>query len=208
MNNLQYRKSLIAAAIAATLGLGVAGCDTNANQPSDQPNASQAMSDTAMTAGVKSKLALHRDLSSSDISVDTEDGTVTLTGSVNDVAARSSAETAARSFNGVNKVNNRLTVQRADMEDASRTTGEAIEDTGDSAAQAMSDTWITTKVKSVLLADSEANGFDVHVDTIDGVVTLTGELTDQASIDHVEGLVTEVEGVRRVDIAALSIARR
>jgi hyperosmotically inducible protein len=80
-------------------------------------------------------------------------------------------------------------------------------DTGDAAAQAVSDTWITTKVKSVLLADSEAKGLEVNVDTKDGVVSLEGELPTQAAIDHVEALARDVEGVKRVNSTALNVAR-
>jgi hyperosmotically inducible periplasmic protein len=90
----------------------------------------------------------------------------------------------------------------------SPTVAEAAKTTGDTAAQAMSDTWITTKVKSVLLADSDAQGFDVKVDTKDGVVTLEGTLATQEAVDHVKMLAADVEGVERVDSAALTVAYR
>lgn len=84
----------------------------------------------------------------------------------------------------------------------------AAKDTGEAASQAMSDTWITTKIKSVLLADSEAKGLDVKVDTKDGVVVLEGELASQAAVDHVKALASDVEGVQRVDASRLTVARR
>jgi hyperosmotically inducible periplasmic protein len=89
-----------------------------------------------------------------------------------------------------------------------RTAAEGARDAGDSAAQAASDTWITTKVKSVLLADSDAQGLDIKVNTKDGVVTLEGELASQAAIDHVKALAMDVEGVKRVDTNALTATRR
>jgi hyperosmotically inducible protein len=79
--------------------------------------------------------------------------------------------------------------------------------TGDAAGQAMSDTWITTKIKSVLLADSDAKGLDVSVDTKDGVVTLGGALKTQVAVDHVKTLAGDVQGVKRIDAAALTVAR-
>lgn len=157
------------------------------------------MTDTAITAGVKGKLALENNLDSSDISVATNNGTVTLSGSVSNSKARSSAESATRSFAGVTNVNNRLSVQ-------SPSVVAAIKDTGEAAAQATSDTWITTKVKSVLLADEDAKGLDVSVDTKDGVVTLKGKLTTQADIDHVKALAMDVDGVKRVNTSALTVA--
>jgi hyperosmotically inducible periplasmic protein len=208
MTNSIYRNVLIVAGIAATLGLGAAGCGNNADQSPRDAGATQGVTDTAITEGVKARLAMDRNLDSSDITVITADGRVTLTGTVKDSAARSSAETAARSFAGVTGVDNQLRVASPSVAEAARTTGEAVMATGDSAQQAMSDTWITTKVKSVLLADSEAKGLDVNVDTKDGVVTLEGELDSQAAIDHVMTLARGVEGVKRVDATGLTVARR
>jgi hyperosmotically inducible protein len=208
MTNSIYRNAFIVAGIAATLGLGAAGCGQTADQSSKQAGATQDITDTAITAGVKAKLGMERNLESSDITVSTTNGTVTLTGTVSDSAARSAAETAARSSSGVTNVNNRLSVASPSVAAATRDAGEAVRDTGDSAAQAMSDTWITTKVKSVLLADSDAKGLDISVDTKDGVVTLEGELTNQAAVDHVKALAMDVEGVKGVNASALTVARR
>lgn len=225
MNNSHYRNTVIAAAIAATLGLGAAGCsktpDSSSRQAtSNQGSASQGVTDASINTGLKAKLATERNLDSSDISVSTSNGTVTLTGTVNDTTARSAAETVARSFAGVTNVNNRLTVrdqttgqsrasgQGQNVATTDRNTGSGIAATGDAAQQAMSDTWITTKIKSVLLADSEAKGLDVKVDTKDGVVTLEGTLANQAAVDHVVALARDVEGVKRVNATALTATRR
>lgn len=208
MTNSKYRNTLIAAGIVAALGLGVAGCDKPADQSSKQAGATQEITDTAITAGVKTKLAATRDLDSSDITVTTAGGTVTLTGTVDNAAAKAAAETATRSFAGVTNVNNRLSVSSPSVAAAAKDTGGAVMATGDAAAQAMSDTWITTKIKSVLLADSDAKGLDVKVDTKDGVVTLEGELANQAAVDHVKALASDVEGVKRVNTTALTVARR
>lgn len=227
MNKSTIRNALLVAGIAATMGIGVVGCgetadrqagandrgsatDRQAGANDRQAGANEEMTDTAITAGVKSKLAMERDLDSSDIDVTTDNGAVTLTGDVNNAAARSAAETAARSVAGVTNVNNRLSLSNTRVASGSgaESTGGAVVATGDNATQAMSDTWITTKIKSVLLADSEAKGLDINVDTKDGVVTLEGELSSQAAIDHVKALASDVEGVKRVDLAGLTVARR
>jgi hyperosmotically inducible protein len=210
MTITRYRNTLIAAGIAAALGIGAVGCDKmpdNSSKDARAGGASQGITDTAITAGVKAKLAMDRNLDSSDISVSTANGTVTLTGSVSDTASRSTAEAAASSFSGVNSVSNRLSVPTPSVAAAGKTTGQAVMATGDAAGQAMSDTWITTKIKSVLLADSDAKGLDVSVDTKDGVVTLGGALKTQASVDHVKTLAGDVQGVKRIDAAALTVAR-
>jgi hyperosmotically inducible periplasmic protein len=80
-------------------------------------------------------------------------------------------------------------------------TSMAAERTG----QAASDTWITTKVKSELLADSVAKGFDVSVKTTNGVVALEGTLKDQYAIDHVTQIAAGVERVVSVDASGLTV---
>ncbi len=79
----------------------------------------------------------------------------------------------------------------------------AIDDTQD----VMSDSWITTKVKAELMADNLSKGFDVKVDTKDGVVSLEGILLNQDAIDHVTALAASIEGVRRVDASQLVVQR-
>jgi len=76
----------------------------------------------------------------------------------------------------------------------------------DTAERVASDTWITTKVKSALLADSSAKGFDVSVKTTNGVVALEGAVKDQAAIDHVRQIAAGVEHVASVDTSAMTIA--
>ena len=46
-------------------------------------------------------------------------------------------------------------------------------------AQPVDDTWITTKVKSSLLADTAVAGTKIDVDTVNGVVYLTGTASTQ-----------------------------
>ena len=74
--------------------------------------------------------------------------------------------------------------------------------------RAVSDTWITTQVKSEILADSLSKGFDVNVDTTGGVVALNGALASQHAIDHVKGIAEKVEGVKSVDTSALVVEDR
>lgn len=68
-----------------------------------------------------------------------------------------------------------------------------------------SDSWITTKVKSELLADSLTKGFDISVETNQGVVMLSGSLKSQEAIDHAKALAAKVKGVKSVDITALKL---
>ena len=62
----------------------------------------------------------------------------------------------------------------------------------------MSDTSITTKVKSALLAEKDVNSFDISVTTFEGTVQLSGFVDSQWQIDKAVQVTTAVSGVRKV----------
>lgn len=62
-------------------------------------------------------------------------------------------------------------------------------------AEQPGDMWITTKVKMQLLMDDTVDGLDIHVDTVDGGVTLHGKVASEAAKKHAAGRAREVEGV-------------
>ncbi len=73
--------------------------------------------------------------------------------------------------------------------------------------QPAGDTWITTKVKSELLADSAVKGTDINVSTVNGVVTLAGVLDNQAAIDKAITITKGIKGVTDVDTRALKLRK-
>ncbi len=78
-------------------------------QKADQ--AGQALDDTAITTSIKTKYFADDTLKGLDISVETADGVVTLTGEVQNDDARSLATTIAQGVDGVTSVNNQLTIK-------------------------------------------------------------------------------------------------
>jgi hyperosmotically inducible protein len=62
-----------------------------------------------------------------------------------------------------------------------------------------SDTWITTKVKAELLATKDVSGLDIKVETVNGVVSLSGDVDTQAEVDRAVATARKVDGVTRVD---------
>lgn len=72
----------------------------------------------------------------------------------------------------------------------------------------VSDTWITTKVKSEILKSSLAKGFDVKVTTLHGIVTLKGTLSSADVIDQVKAIAVKVKGVQSVDTSTLVVAAK
>ncbi len=75
---------------------------------------------------------------------------------------------------------------------------------GPDSDQPGTDTWITTKVKSSLLADSDVSGLDIEVETVNGVVTLTGQVDQQMQIEEATRIAREIEGVTNVVTTGLT----
>ena len=74
--------------------------------------AQRAAADAALTAKIKSKMALDDTVRAAAIDVDTANGTVTLNGSVSSAAARERAVQLARETEGVTAVNDLLVIQQ------------------------------------------------------------------------------------------------
>jgi hyperosmotically inducible protein len=72
-------------------------------------------------------------------------------------------------------------------------------------AQPVNDTWITTKVKSSLLADTDVSGTKLEVDTVNGVVFLTGTAATQAEVDVAKKIAAGIEGVSKVDSTKVKV---
>ncbi len=73
------------------------------------------------------------------------------------------------------------------------------------AGETVSDQWITSKVKSKLLADPDVSGLRINVDTKKTVVTLHGELPSKAEIEEAIKVAKSVKGVSRV-VSKLKVA--
>lgn len=73
-------------------------------------------------------------------------------------------------------------------------TDRAIEKTGDY----VSDSALTAKVKTALIAETKLESMKINVESTAGVVTLSGEVPDKASITLAENVVEQVEGVKSV----------
>jgi hyperosmotically inducible protein len=69
--------------------------------------------------------------------------------------------------------------------------------------QPVTDTWITTKVKSELATTDGVKSMDIGVKTIDGVVTLTGVLASDIAVKKAVAAAESVKGVKKVDSTGL-----
>lgn len=90
----------------------------------------------------------------------------------------------------------------ATAEKAGDKLGEAADKIGeqsDKAGVAIQDTEITAKVKAAIFAEHGLKTLQISVDTIQGVVTLTGSVNTLQNSDRARGLAAATAGVKSVD---------
>lgn len=138
------------------------------------------VSDSWITTKIESKLAADPQVSAMNVDVDTRDGVVRLSGKVKTDQARREAEDLARDTKGVQRVLNEIEV-------GERKLGERVDDAV-----------ISSKIKAKLISDPQINPFNIDVDVHDGVVTLTGRVTSDASKEEAEDLARDTKGVKDV----------
>jgi hyperosmotically inducible periplasmic protein len=91
---------MVAALLAVLVGCAGAGTKTG-----------QAIDDAAITAKVKAQMANDKDVSAMNVSVNTDQGVVRLSGVVKSTAEKQRAEQVARGVEGVRRVDNALVVR-------------------------------------------------------------------------------------------------
>jgi len=77
--------------------------------------------------------------------------------------------------------------------------GEKLGEKSDQFGVAMDDAEITTKVKSAIYSEPGLKTLRISVDTLKGVVTLTGSVDSLSDYDRTSALAESVGGVRQVE---------
>jgi hyperosmotically inducible protein len=72
-----------------------------------------------------------------------------------------------------------------------------------SSEQPVTDTWITTKVKSELATTEGIKSGDISVTTKNGLVTLSGAVNSKAQVQKAVAVTKSIKGVHDVDSSAL-----
>ncbi|HEX5123255.1 MAG TPA: BON domain-containing protein [Rhodanobacteraceae bacterium] len=75
---------------------------------------------------------------------------------------------------------------------------------GNDSDHPVTDTWITTKVKSELATTSDVKSMNVDVKTVNGVVTLTGTLANELAVEKAISAAKSVKGVKSVEATGLT----
>ena len=79
------------------------------------------------------------------------------------------------------------------------TVGDKMSRQGEKAGTAIEDTEITAKVKAAIFAEPGLKTLQISVDTVRGVVTLTGSVFSKESSNTAASLAKAVNGVKDVD---------
>jgi len=187
--------SAIGAAAGVAVCLLASAADNDMGPTAHSDSVGAAIDDSAITTRVKASYLGDDRLKGSHIKVTTTNGVVTLTGSASSAASKDAAEQLAKGVDGVTSVDDEVTTPSS-----SGAAHRAMANT----ERVGSDSWITTKVKSEITADSISKGFKVSVKTVHGVVMLSGVLPNDDAVAHVKDIAQKVEGVKSVEASQLT----
>ncbi|MEQ1752091.1 MAG: BON domain-containing protein [Prosthecobacter sp.] len=134
--------------------------------------------DDRIEAAAKSSYVFKTFLVDDSIKTESEDGVVTLSGTVKEKHHKQLAEDTVSGLPGVKSVDNQIDTKESPPEN--------------------SDTWLYMKVKSTLAYHRSVSAYNTQVEVKEGVVTLKGEASSQAQKDLVTEYTKDVEGIKDV----------
>lgn len=196
MKNTKIAKTLIAAMVGSALLSGSALAEDSMSQKAQQTADSAGskidssmkkvdgfMDDSGVTAKAKAALVDDEAIKSTDISVETHQGVVTLSGFVTSQDQAEKAVALVQKVEGVKSVSDKLHVRDSKSQSMKGYAGDAA---------------TTSEIKAKLLADDIVPSRKVKVETTDGVVQLSGTVENKAQSDRAEGIAKAIEGVKSV----------
>ena len=138
-----------------------------------------SQTDDRIQSSAKDSYVFRTQLKDDSIDVNSNDGMVTLTGTVSDESHKSLAQETVADMPGVKSVDNQLVIN------------------GQQPAE-NSDGWIGMKVKWALFFNRNVSAVNTEVDVADGVVTLKGQADSQAQKDLTGEYAKGIEGVKDI----------
>lgn len=172
-------------ALAAALSFYLVGCSKSEppiTPPGTASSVGTVIDDSLLTTRVKAALMDNVDIKSFDIKVETRKGEVMLSGFVDSQAQIDHAVAVARAVPDVVAIDNKVSLKGAPT----------------SIGTKVDDAVVTTRVKTVLMADEGVKSADIAVVTRNGEVQLSGFVNNQGQIDRALEITGGVEGVTKV----------
>jgi osmotically-inducible protein OsmY len=179
-----FRKIGLVSAIA--LAIAVLAGPVAAGTPS------QEIIEARQEAQIWTTYALSPYLAAHALEVSVEDGTATLTGTVDDGVNKDLAREIALGVDGIRAVDNRIVVEADYVAPAHNTADRTY-------AQRIDDATISAAVKAKLMWSKHTEGLTTDVETTRGKVTLTGAVETSDAKDLATRLALNTRGVVAVD---------
>ena len=154
--------------------------DSIKDDPGERKMGQQIEDESIETKAVVNIHSADKDFDAAHLTVVSYNGYVLIAGQVQSDALKEKATAIVREIRDVRRIYNELEVSAPS-----------------SAMTRTSDTWITAKVKSWLLGNSDTEGGRVKVITENGVVYLMG-LATRAEADRITATASDISGVQRV----------
>jgi hyperosmotically inducible periplasmic protein len=143
----------------------------------------KVMDDAKITLQVKTKLLTEKNVPATKVSVETHNGIVFLSGTLNSEAQAKSVIEAVGAIEEVKEID---------------TTNLKV----DNSRKPLTDSYITAKVKGLLLRKSfvgePVSATDIKVETKNGIVYLSGNVKDKNKADNAIEVARQVKGVKEV----------
>ncbi len=171
--------------LASTQGLATTATTSSSDSNTSATVSGAALSDQSIVREIKHRFSANKEVSGVKVEVNSQDGTVDLSGHVATDDQASVLVEIAESVPGVKDVDSPNLVIK-------------------SSKQPFTDSAITAKVKGTFVRE-EVFGkgtvapFSIHVETKNGEVFLTGTADNQTQIDNAVTLSKAVKGVKNVD---------
>ena len=197
------------ASTPASSAVATTGSAPDAVRPPETAAAQGVTNDQRIVTNIQAKYFLDESVKSRDIDVESRNGVVTVRGRVGSDSERAQALILARMADGVQRVEDGLTV------DASLAPPETIGTAGTTAEQGSvttptppsADGSLETSLRQRLSSDTTLADSQIEVSVKDGVVLVQGTVADQTSKQRVLTMVRQAEGVVQV-VDRLSVAGR
>ncbi|MFH2058070.1 MAG: BON domain-containing protein [Pseudomonadota bacterium] len=161
------------------LAIGTAGV-SGYNVTGDERSIGTIFDDSVISSTVKSRMISDDFVKARYIDVDVLNGVVYLIGVIESASQKRMAADIARGVEGVRKVENQLVVGKT------------------SAGQILDDSILTSKIKTELLKTADIRSNNVDVDTVNGVVTLTGIVSSYNEKNKILYIVQKISNDRSI----------
>lgn len=189
-------KTLHSALIVGLAAFTLSGCDTTrtvmteaATAAFQDRTAEDQITDTKIKAGIAERLYGLDKMLVLDISSDVWEQNVMLTGTVTSASTRDKIAVLTRKDERIKALHNHIrVVSKAEQDERLQ-----------AAENALSDTWIETKIKAVLVATKDVRSINLRWRSVLGTVSIIGEAGTTAERDIILREIRAIDGVKAVN---------